>query len=240
MTEPDPILDEAPAPAAPAGTRHTVFLLHGILLNRWFLWPLARHLRARGHEVINLSYPSTKRNIEEHAAWLFEELDRVREAGRPWQIDFVTHSLGGLVVRRLLHAFDVPEARRFLQIVPPNQGSSVARSLRDGRLYPLLYGDRAGYQLGKTPDEMQDLVGPRPRQVEMAILVGAAPAPPLRANSACADGGDGTVAWTESELDREVPILTVPYSHTQILFKAETWRIVSRFLEEGRLETGDG
>lgn len=220
-------------PAPTRKTRRTVFLLHGILLNRWFLWPLARYLTARGHHVVNLSYPSTKRNIEDHASWLFSQLDQHRPADPriEWRADFVTHSLGGLVVRRLLYAHSVPEAGRFLQIVPPNRGSSVVRELRGGRLYDALYGRRSGRQLGDDSESLETLLGPRP-PVEMGILLGDAPPAPVRSGN-LAGGGDGSVSWEESQFDDRVPTLTIPHPHTLILFKHETWRIVDQFLVDG-------
>src|SRR2546425_10488426 len=136
-------------------TERLVFILHGILLNRWFLAPMAAFLAARGFRVVNRSYPSTRRTIEQHAAALGrvveEESHRLEEAGVPYEVNFVTHSLGGLVVRYLLTHADVPRARRAVLLVPPNNGSLKARRFRRTLLYRLLYGARDRGRPGPRP-----------------------------------------------------------------------------------------
>ena len=81
--------------------------------------------------AVNLDYPSRTKPIEALAAEVVPEgLKRCREA-RAAPVNFVTHSMGGIVVRYYLEKNRVPELGRVVMLSPPNQGSEAADALRD-------------------------------------------------------------------------------------------------------------
>lgn len=215
--------------------RPIVLLLHGILLNRWFLWPLERFLRSRGHRTLNLSYPSTRRTIEEHARSIADRIEREVERESAPRLHIVTHSLGGLVARRLLtHELPgrgtLPRAGRLVQLVPPNGGSAVARVWRGRRIYRALFGTGAGWQLGSDAEEIDRICG-TPSEVEWGIVMGWAPCG-IRA-SILGGPHDGVVSHAEMRMDPSIPTTTVEMGHTPLLFFPETWRQVSAFIARG-------
>jgi triacylglycerol lipase len=226
----------AQEPATAGSPERIVFLLHGILLNRWFCALLASFLGRRGFRVVNRSYRTTQKTIEEHAEDLRRrveaELAPLRERGTPHELHFVTHSMGGLVVRWLLTHFPVPGVRRVVFMVPPNNGSAKARRFGRTLLYRLLYGTRAGAQLASEPPGIFSACG-IPTGVEMGIIAGVAgsiltlPGRPL--------GGphDGVLRLEEVCLPG-VPLKKVPYGHTTILFRQGAMEEVAHFLEHGR------
>ena len=223
-------------------TERLVFILHGILLNRWFLAPMAAFLAARGFRVVNRSYPSTRRTIEQHAAALGrvveEESRRLEEAGVPYEVNFVTHSLGGLVVRYLLTHAGVPRARRAVLLVPPNNGSLKARRFRRTLLYRLVYGARAGAQLASEPPGIFAECG-MPVGVEMGILAGVVGSSLAIPTSVLDGPSDGVVLLEEAALPG-VPLKTVHYGHTTIVFRRGAMREVAHFLEHGCFLPGPG
>jgi len=87
-----------------------------------------RALSHAGVTTARLDYPSTRRTIQEHAQAVAALLDRVPT---PTKLSFVTHSLGGLVVRELLggDASWRPSVYKILMLAPPNQGAALARAL---------------------------------------------------------------------------------------------------------------
>jgi len=232
QTAPGP--DPAP-PGGPPAVR-LVFLLHGILLNRWFLAPMASFLAGRGFRVINRSYRTTRGTIEEHAAELArrveEETAPLRAAGRPYELNFVTHSLGGLVVRWLLTHHRVDRVRRFVLLVPPNQGSQKARRFQHLFLYRLIFGTRAGAQLAMDPPGIFAECG-IPQGVEMGIIAGVGGSLFTIPSSALCGAHDGVLRLEETLLPG-VPVKEVRCGHTTIVFRRRAMEEAAHFLEHGR------
>ena len=79
------------AEAVPPRRKQAVVLLHGLLRSRDTMQPLADYLAKLGeYEVVNVSYPSTRGTVTEHAASLDKVLDRLDGVE---EVNFVGHSL---------------------------------------------------------------------------------------------------------------------------------------------------
>jgi pimeloyl-ACP methyl ester carboxylesterase len=107
---------------------HLVILLHGLGRTRRSLRRLDGALRDAGLVIARLDYPSTRRSIEEHASVVAQLLDQVPT---PARLSFVGHSLGALIIRRLLAHGGAwrASATRVVMLAPPNQGASLATAL---------------------------------------------------------------------------------------------------------------
>ncbi len=79
--------------------RHLVLLVHGIGRGPATFGHLPDKLRKAGLEARAISYPSTRGSIEDHAAQLERLLQRLDGVD---EVSFVTHSMGGIIVRQLL------------------------------------------------------------------------------------------------------------------------------------------
>ena len=118
------------APAEPAADAKIVFLLHGWGVRAVSMEPLGRALAAHGCIVYNYDYPTSKKRIAAHAAVFLERwraLLTAERIGKP--VFFVTHSMGGLVLRMAMAAMTAAECRGIAGLVmlgPPNQGSGWA------------------------------------------------------------------------------------------------------------------
>ncbi|MBV8516228.1 MAG: alpha/beta fold hydrolase [Acidobacteria bacterium] len=88
----------------------TLVLIHALGRTHRSMWPLAAAARRRGYRVINWNYRSRSASIAEHAdAFAREVAPRLADATR---VDVVTHSLGGIVLRRFLSAHALPNLGR--------------------------------------------------------------------------------------------------------------------------------
>ncbi|MBE9554289.1 MAG: alpha/beta hydrolase [Proteobacteria bacterium] len=111
---------------------HLVILVHGLGRSRASLGGLERALTSAGYQVAAISYASTRRSVARNADDLNELIENLEGVDR---ISFVTHSLGGLVVRDLLARGDAPWRKRIavnalVMTAPPSRGSRMADVLQ--------------------------------------------------------------------------------------------------------------
>jgi hypothetical protein len=211
--------------------RHLVVLLHGIVGFRWEMALLARALRREGFSTLNLGYPSTRRRVAEHAAWLAPILRA--QAARPevGAISYVGHSLGALVLRHVLAREVPPKSARLVMLAPPNRGAAKADLFRDLFWYRMTLGTRAGADLGTGPDGAAARAG-RPR-IPFAIIAGGF-GDGRGLSDVLAGDDDGTVRVAETELEGAADRIVIPRPHTAMLFARETAERVAAFLRDGR------
>ena len=211
--------------------RPVVVVLHGLWRTRRSMSPLAASFRGAGYEVIDVTYPSARASIEEHAAQVAGLLNRLKGSDR--QVSFVTHSLGALVTRQLLaREGDAWRERhrvhRAVFIAPPSQGARLAEIGRKIPLIPWIYGEPMGQIAGGFT---RDLPGPG---VPFATIAGG-----------CGDGegwnplipgdDDGVVAVAETRLPGAAGELVVRRLHTTIMKDPAAIDAAVEFIRRGAL-----
>src|SRR5690242_4201116 len=97
-----------------------VILLHGLGKSHRSMEPLATYLRSNHYFVVNEDYPTTKNSIETLASQYISPMIKACLETQPQKIHFVTHSLGGLVLREYLQNHKVPKLSRIVMLGPPN------------------------------------------------------------------------------------------------------------------------
>lgn len=176
-------------------SRHAVVLLHGWVRSKDSFPALTEALEAAGLEVVAVNYPSTRAPIEEHAAQVNEVLERLEGVDR---ISFVTHSLGGPIVRVAL-ARPAPWRERIavdgiVMIFPPSHGSALAARWGEDPLFRA-FGGPVGAQL--HPDVAPALLPP-PRDRFLVIAGGRGDG--AGRNPRVPGDDDGTVGVEEARL----------------------------------------
>ncbi|MBS0663847.1 MAG: alpha/beta fold hydrolase [Verrucomicrobia bacterium] len=226
------------AVALPAAVSdETVILLHGLGLRSWAMARLAGALERDGYRVINLSYPSRSLPLEEIAdRWLPAQLQAAGVGpGRP--VCFVTHSMGGIVVRQFRHDFPSAPIRRVVMIAPPNQGSEIADRLHDNPAFRWFMGDNAP-RLGTGRDSVPLALGPWPAgSGDLGVIAGDRSLNPLFSAWIGAPN-DGKVAVERTKLAGMADFIIVHHSHTWLQWCDDTFAQVRAFLRTGRFEHG--
>jgi triacylglycerol lipase len=136
-----------------------VVLLHGLGRTSRSMARMQQSLEAAGYFVANIGYPSRRRPVEELACDAVERGLAVCRARQASRIHFVTHSLGGILVRYYLTHHAVPELGRVVMLGPPNQGSEVVDVFSRMPAFTAITGP-AGPQLGTGPTSLPRALGP--------------------------------------------------------------------------------
>lgn len=112
-----------------------VYVVHGFLSNRLVMAGICREIEKSGFETVNYGYPSAAKGIPELAAALKDEIAHL---GSGDTVHFVTHSMGGLVVRALVPLVEAdstcPVVDRVVMVAPPNHGSELADVFAEARV----------------------------------------------------------------------------------------------------------
>jgi len=218
---------------------HLVVLLHGLARDRTVWEPMERALIDAGYAVAAVAYPSTRRSVSEHAAQL-SQLLTILEG--PSRVSFVTHSLGGLIVRAAMRAdatwVDRLPPQRVVMIAPPSRGSSLAQALADFQPFSIFAGP-SGQDLALR--ELADL--PAPRCSFGIIAAGRGSAEGF--NPWIEGDDDGIVAVEETRLAGATDFLLLKGLHTFVMKDTDAIAATLSFLSSGRFspsddETSDG
>ena len=206
-----------------------VVLLHGLGRTRFSMNRARKRLESSGFRVINVQYRSRSRPIDALAADVCERLGRELPADCA-RVHFLTHSMGGIVLRGILAGDGAPaNLGHVVMLAPPNRGSLVADRLGDNRLFRTLLGP-AGQQLRAGANSVPPSLGPA--DYVLGVIAGNRPSMPW---ARLIEGdNDGTVAVSETRLEGMTDFLVVPCGHTFMMNDPGVLDQAIRFFRTGR------
>lgn len=214
-------------------TGKVVVVVHGIIRSSKSFSRMRIALERDGYTVVGFDYPSTQVTIKDSADYLRRVIAGLNEAS---EINFVVHSMGGLIVRTYLQQQQTdPRMRRMVMLGVPNRGANMANIVQSNPLFKLLFGP-AGQQLVKDPAGF--IAGLPTPQFEFAIIAGARGTDdgwnPL------IDGDDdGTVEVENTKLAGAADFMTVCGLHSFLMDREDVIDATCRFLLNGALrQTG--
>jgi pimeloyl-ACP methyl ester carboxylesterase len=162
------------------------------------------------HGLGRTGYDSTDLTPSELVAELARQLEGC--CATEARIHFVTHSLGGILVRAYLADHRIANLGRVVMLAPPNRGSEIVDAIGDSFVFEATLGPTA-VELGTDPDSLPNRLPP----------------PDFDPGES-----DGTVSVRSTKLEGMTDFLEVPHSHTFIMKSDEVARQVVEFLRHGR------
>jgi pimeloyl-ACP methyl ester carboxylesterase len=201
------------APPRDLPPRDLVVLVHGMGRSSLSMLPMERALERQGFEVLNWGYSSTLHDVAELGELLAAA---VREQPRPdgAHVHFVTHSLGGIVVRAAL-AQAVPTGMgRVVMLAPPNAGARAADLAAPWAGWLLKPLGEIGTGEGSVARALA-----APAGVEIGVIAG---------------GEDAKVSVEETHLPGETDHVVVPAWHSFLMNRADVQELTVSFLRTGR------
>ncbi|MCG7990165.1 MAG: hypothetical protein JAY99_06730 [Candidatus Thiodiazotropha lotti] len=207
-------------------------LLHGMGRTSLSMSLIEDALTAQGYTVWNEGYPSLTQSLEQFTTPMVESAITYCRDSQAASIHFVTHSLGGIIVRYYLQDHQIDELGRIVMLAPPNKGSEVADEMKDGFLYQTIMGPNAqvlGTDENSLPNRLKPIEG------EIGIIAGEAggdswflPEIP--------GADDGKVAVERTKLPEMKDFIRVESGHTFIMRDDTVIYQIVFFLENGHFD----
>lgn len=179
-----------------------VILIHGYLAPKTILLPLRRRLRRLGHDADIFGYPSRRGTLQTHADALYARLERLGPCA------LVGHSMGGLLIHRVLHDHPTLPVSHRVFVATPHRGSTLAAR--------------------STKSPLWRVMGTVVRSTVRGVPV---PEHPARIGVVLGSR-DRTVRPDEGALPEAADTLTLPCGHNQLILDPRLARAVHRFLTE--------
>jgi triacylglycerol lipase len=149
------------------------------------------------------------------------------------KVHFVTHSMGGVLVRSYLGQQPEAHGGRVVMLSPPNQGSELIDAFGDSPLLESVVGP-AGAQLGTDSTGISSQL--RPVRFALGIVTGDRSLSPL--GSWLIPGpDDGKVGVDRARVDGATDFMVVSATHTFIMNRRDVAEEVVRFLRQGRFDS---
>ncbi len=206
----------------------SVILLHGLIRSDRSMAKLERVLEDRGYRVANVSYASTRSNIETLAREaIAPALEALADADR---VHFVTHSLGGILVRQYLQHHRIGKLGRVVTLGPPNRGSEVVDKLRDFPGFKFMHGE-AGLELGTGATSVPNRLDAA--NFDLGIIAGTRSVN-LFLSAMIPGADDGKVSVENTKLEGMNDHLEMEVTHPFMMRNNRVIEQVIHYLQHGR------
>lgn len=221
-----------------AAERECVILLHGLGRTHHSMYSLEDMLKRKNYVVINEDYPSTKKSIESLAdqyiplmidQCLIKHLDR---------INFVTHSMGAIILRKYLQDHKISQLSRIVMLGPPNHGSQLADLLHNNWLFKLFTGP-AGQELTTNKTSVPNTLNNFNHQYQIGVIAGTFSLTPFN-HFIFHEENDGKVAVSSTKMNIMKDFIVLPVGHTFMMNNSLVQKQILNFLNDGKFIHSQG
>ena len=207
-----------------------VILLHGLMSSDEAMKKLEKALRKHNFDVVNVDYPSRDFAIEKLAEISIKPALSV--CGHDKNIHFITHSLGGILVRQYLSQHEIKNLSRVVMLGPPNRGSEIVDRFKTLPGFHFINGD-AGLQLGTDNDSIARRLGPV--NFDLGVIAGNSSLNPVFSLIIPGDD-DGTVSIESTKVQGMSDHIEMPATHTFMMRNRHVIRQAIYYLKHGKFD----
>jgi hypothetical protein len=206
-----------------------IILLHGLARTSRSMNKAGKLLAAYGYKIINVNYPSQKYTIETLALEYLTPALKQCASKDILKIHFLTHSMGGILIRHYLSTRNIDKLGRVVMLAPPNQGSEVVDKLAGWPIFNLINGP-AGRQLNTDESSLPNTLGAV--NYPVGIIAGDKTLNPLL-SLLFSEANDGKVSVSRTQVQGMKDFIIMPYSHPFIMQRVAVIEQALHFIQQG-------
>jgi pimeloyl-ACP methyl ester carboxylesterase len=209
-----------------------VVLLHGMGRTSLSMKRMEHYLANHGYRVINVTYHSRRLSIEQLSEDYLRNLlaQKITDPGA--KVHFVTHSLGGIILRQYLANHAPENLGRVVMLAPPNHGSEIIDCLQAHPISREFIG-ASGRELGTGADAVPNRLGPV--HFECGVIAGDRSFNPFL-TALLPRPNDGKVSVASAKVEGMSDCLVLHSTHTWLMWRERALRQTLRFLESGHFD----
>lgn len=210
-----------------------VVIMHGLASNPLMMKPIELAIDIQPEfRVVNQGYHSYSADIEALASTVVPQAISTCGLQSNESISFVTHSLGGIVLRAYLAENELPNLGSVVMIAPPNHGSEVVDWLGQYSWLVKILGP-AGEQLGTGEDAVPAALPSA--DFELGVIAGTKERR-FSWKEQLPGQDDGKVSTQSARLDNMKDYTQIEASHSGLLYEKATVEQVLSFLRYGKFD----
>jgi len=193
---------------------------------------LEKYLQVADYDVLNINYRSTSANIKTLALQIVQEIKETVDLSIASKVHFVTHSMGGIILRYIVQESLLPVTGNVVMLAPPNQGAVVIDKVASWRWLKHIVGP-ACLELGthnqSTPNQLKNFNAP------LGVIAGTNSLNPIW-SLITPKPSDSTVMVESTKLLEMLDHLEVPFIHSFIMKKKTVLKQIEYFLRTKAFE----
>ena len=217
---------------ASVGEGRCVVLLHGLARTWRSMRPVAKALSSAGWQVVNQGYPSRSAKVEELSQYVEAAFNECRSlVASDRDIDVVTHSMGGLLLRQWSKESSTAFGRAVM-LGPPNQGSELVDRIGETIAFRIVNGP-AGGQLGTGPEAVWRRLPAV--NFELGVIAGRGEEGGYLGRHVAAPN-DGKVSVASTRVDGMKDHITLAATHTFMMNNPKVISQTMHFIEQGQFK----
>ena len=219
-------------PLPDTSKNQSVILLHGLNRNSRSMYKLAKALSDAGYDVCSIDYPSRYFDVKTLASnYILPKIEACIN-DNVMSVNFVTHSLGGIIVRQLDEELKAFPSGKLVMLSPPNQGSEAVDKLSNIRAFQQMAGP-AGNELGTSNESLaQKLPSP---SMPFGVIAARHSNSPM--SFLIPGDDDGKVSIERMQLPEMSDFVVVNSTHSFMMRNTQTIEHILFFLKNTSFKT---